>query len=113
MISRASVGKVCPYGVYDPTHNQGWVSVGIDHDTAQFAVESIRRWWNIWQRVLFQAHALLITADGGGSNASRNRLWKVELQKFADETGLLSTCAIFRQAPANGTKSNIDVLPYH
>ena len=84
------LGKVCPYGVYDPTHNQGWVSVGIDHDTAQFAVESIRRWWeHMGKECYSQAHALLITADGGGSNASRNRLWKVELQKFADETGLV------------------------
>lgn len=83
------LGKICPYGVYDPTHNHGWVSVGIDHDTAQFAVASIRRWW--WQmgKVAYpHARALLITADGGGSNASRNRLWKVELQKLADETGV-------------------------
>ena len=86
----SQLGKVCPYGVYDPTHNQGWVSVGIDHDTAQFAVESIRRWWeHMGKECYSQAHALLITADGGGSNASRNRLWKVELQKFADETGLV------------------------
>lgn len=82
-------GKVCPYGVYDLTDNCGWVSVGIDHDTAQFAVESIRRWWQHMGSACYpQARALLITADGGGSNASRNRLWKVELQKFADETGL-------------------------
>jgi len=83
------LGKICPYGVYDPTHNQGWVSVGIDHDTAQFAVESIRRWW--WHRgqVAYpQAHAVLITADGGGSHASRNRLWKVALPKLADEIGV-------------------------
>jgi hypothetical protein len=83
------LGKICPYGVYDPTHNHGWVSVGIDHDTAQFAVASIRRWW--WQmgKVAYpHARALLITADGGGSNASRNRLWKVELQKLADEIGV-------------------------
>jgi len=84
-----NLGKVCPYGVYDPTHNQGWVSVGVDHDTAEFAVESIRRWWKHMGKVSYpQAKALLITADGGGSNASRNRLWKVELQKFANETGL-------------------------
>ncbi len=83
------LGKICPYGVYDPTHNQGWVSVGIDHDTAQFAVESIRRWWWHMGQVAYpQAHAVLITADGGGSNASRNRLWKVELQKLADEIGV-------------------------
>ena len=85
----SQLGKVCPYGVYDSTHNRGWVSVGIDHDTAQFAVESIRRWWRHMGKECYpQAQALLITADGGGSNASRNRLWKVELQKLADETGL-------------------------
>jgi len=83
------LGKVCPYGVYDPARNQGWVSVGVDHDTAEFAVESIRRWWEHMGKVCYpEAKALLITADGGGSNASRNRLWKIELQKFADETGL-------------------------
>lgn len=83
------LGKICPYGVYDPTHNQGWVSVGIDHDTAQFAVESIRRWWWHMGQVTYpQTRALLITADGGGSNASRNRLWKMELQKLADEIGV-------------------------
>ena len=82
-------GKVCPYGVYDLTRNQGWVSVGTDHDTAQFAVESLRRWWyHMGRQVYPQAAKLLITADGGGSNASRNRLWKIELQRLADETGL-------------------------
>ena len=84
-----ALGKVCPYGVYDMTTNTGWVSVGIDHDTAQFAVASIRRWWEHMGRPLYaQARQLLITADGGGSNSSRNRLWKVELQGLADETGL-------------------------
>lgn len=83
------LGKICPYGVYDPTHNRGWVSVGIDHDTAQFAVESIRRWWVHMGHVCYpHARVLLITADGGGSNASRNRLWKMELQKLTDEVGL-------------------------
>jgi hypothetical protein len=83
------LGKVCPYGVYDLTDHRGWVSVGVDHDTAQFAVESIRRWWRqMGQGCYPHAQAVLITADGGGSNASRNRLWKVELQKLADETGL-------------------------
>lgn len=88
------LGKVCPYGVYDLTRNQGSVSVGIDHDTAQFAVESLRRWWyQMGGQVYPQANRLLITADGGGSNASRNRLWKVELQRLADETGLtISVC---------------------
>ncbi len=84
------LGKICPYGVYDPTHNHGWVSVGIDHDTAQFAVESIRRWWGHIGKIVYpQAHALLITADGGGSNASRNRLWKIELQQLVDEVGVV------------------------
>jgi hypothetical protein len=84
------LGKICPYGVYDPTQNRGWVSVGIDHDTAQFAVESIRRWWKHMGHACYpQAQALLITADGGGSNASRNRLWKVELQKLTDEVGVV------------------------
>lgn len=83
------LGKVCPYGVYDMTQNTGWVSVGTDHDTAQFAVESLRRWWyQMGSKVYPQADQLLITADGGGSNASRNRLWKVELQRLADDTGL-------------------------
>jgi hypothetical protein len=83
------LGKVCPYGVYDLTHNTGWVNVGIDHDTAQFAVESIRRWWDRMGRLLYpQAQSVLITADSGGSNANRSRLWKRELQKLADQTGL-------------------------
>lgn len=82
-------GKAIPYGVYDLTQNQGWINVGIDHDTAEFAVESIRRWW----QQLGQAHYrrskhLLIAADCGGSNGYRNRLWKLKLQEFADETGL-------------------------
>jgi Rhodopirellula transposase DDE domain len=82
------LGKIWPYGVYDPTYNQGWVRGGMDHDTAQFAVESIRRWWgHMGTRAYPQAHAVLIMADGGGSNASRNRLWKVELQQLADELG--------------------------
>ena len=82
-------GKICPYGVDDPTHNRGWGSVGIDHDTAQCAVASIRRWWwQIGKGAYPQAHAVLITADGGGSNASRNRLWKGERQKLADELGI-------------------------
>lgn len=85
----AKLGKVCPYGVYDMTTNTGWVSVGIDHDTAQFAVASIRRWWLHMGRSLYaDARKLLITADGGGSNSSRSRLWKVELQGLADETEL-------------------------
>ena len=88
-------GKVAPYGVYDIAANEGWVSVGIDHDTAAFAVESIRRWWNRLgkKRYAGQVKRLLITADCGGSNGARVRLWKVELQKLANETGLSVTVA--------------------
>jgi hypothetical protein len=84
-----SLGKAALYGVYDLLQNQGWVSVGIDHDTAQFAVNSIRRWWNeMGQQRFPRAKELLITADGGGSNSHRSRLWKVSLQGLADELGL-------------------------
>jgi len=83
-------GKVAPYGVYDLGRNVGWVSVGVDHDTAEFAVESIRRWWRwMGRRSYFKAKRLLITADSGGSNGARVRLWKWELQQLADETGLV------------------------
>jgi transposase len=83
------LGRVSPYGVYDLAQNEAWVSVGIDHDTAAFAVESIRRWWwSMGQPVYPDATRLLITADAGGSNGYRLRLWKLELQKLADETGL-------------------------
>jgi len=86
------LGKAAPYGIYDMTHNLGWVNVGIDHDTATFAVEGIRRWWYSMGQPLYpDAHQLLITADGGGSNGYRLRLWKVELQKLADEIGLSIT----------------------
>jgi hypothetical protein len=81
--------KAIPYGVYDVTRNEGWVSVGIDHDTAEFAVSTIRQWWRtMGQSRYLDATALYITADGGGSNGARNRLWKHELQAFADATGL-------------------------
>jgi transposase len=81
--------KAIPYGIYDITWNTGWVNVGVDHDTAEFAVESIRRWWSKMGESLYpNAEHLLITADSGGSNSSRNRLWKVELQKLANETDL-------------------------
>src|SRR3990167_1956100 len=83
------LGRATPYGVYDLARNTRWVSVGVDHDTAAFAVESIRRWWqSMGQSAYPKAHQLLITADAGGSNGPRIRLWKVELQKLADETGL-------------------------
>ena len=83
------LGRATPYGVYDLAQNTGWVSVGMDHDTAEFAVETIRRWWKDMGRAVYpQANRLLITADAGGSNGPRLRLWKVELQKLADETSL-------------------------
>jgi hypothetical protein len=81
--------KVIPYGVYDLTNNQAWVSVGIDHDTARFAARTIRRWWDDMGMMRFpRAKELLITADSGGSNSSRSWLWKVALQELADQTGL-------------------------
>lgn len=85
-------GRVNPYGVYDLAHNEAWVSVGTDHDTAAFAVESIRRWWHAMGKPMYaEAKTLLVTADGGGSNGSRVRLWKTELQALANETGLAIT----------------------
>ena len=85
-------GRATPYGVYDLAENRAWVNVGVDHDTAAFAVESIRRWWQGMGRARYpQASKLLINADGGGSNGSRVRLWKRELQQLADETGLTIT----------------------
>ena len=82
-------GKATPHGVYDIGRNQGWVSVGIDHDTAEFAVDSIRHWWKrMGQTAYPEAKELLITADAGGSNNYRARLWKYQLQKFADASGL-------------------------
>jgi transposase len=83
------LGRDTPYGIYDMARNSGWVNVGTDHDTAAFAGPSIRRWWYSMGTANYpRAERLLITADGGGSNGSRVRLWKVELQRLADETGL-------------------------
>jgi Rhodopirellula transposase DDE domain len=88
------LGKVAPYGVYDIAANTGWINLGINHDTAAFAVESIRRWWQqLGQARYHQAKRLLITADCGGSNGARVRLWKTELQALADQTGLSITVA--------------------
>ncbi len=85
-------GKAVPYGIYDLVHNSGFVNVGIDHETAEFAVESIRRWWQSGGKGLYpSSHELLIFADGGGSNGARSRLWKIQLQQFATETGLTIT----------------------
>jgi hypothetical protein len=89
-----AVPRAYPYGIYDLGRNEGFVNVGTDHDTGEFAVASIRGWWRFKGRRLYpKAKHILITADGGGSNGSRLRLWKLELQKFSDETGLsLSVC---------------------
>jgi hypothetical protein len=88
------IPRAYPYGIYDMARNTGFVNVGTDHDTGAFAVASIRGWWRHEGRALYsQVSKLLITADGGGSNGSRLRLWKLELQKLADETGLsISVC---------------------
>ena len=90
------LGKDIPYGVYDLGQDAGWVNVGTDHDTAAFAVESIRQWWSAMGRSSYpSARKLLITADSGGSNGARVRLWKLELQKFSDETGLAVSVSHF------------------
>ena len=90
------LGKAVPYGIYDVSRNQGWVTVGTSHDTPQFSVASIRQWWlEMGSPIYSGATELLITADGGGSNSSTARLWKVELQKFADEMGLTITVCHF------------------
>jgi len=83
------LGRAVPYGIYDIADNKGWVSVGVDHDTAAFAVNTIRRWWSTMGQARYpQAKRLMITADGGGSNGARVRLWKAELQKFVDEIAI-------------------------
>ena len=88
------LGKAIPYGLYDMTSDGGWVRIGIDHDTAEFAVAALRGWWQkMGQQVYPKAKELLITVDGGGSNGRRNRLWKLSLQRLADEIGLrISVC---------------------
>ena len=92
----AELGRASPYGVYDLANDAGWVSVGTDHDTAAFAVQTIRRWWqSVGSSTFPSATSLMITADGGGSNGSRVRLWKVELQNLADEIGLPITVCHF------------------
>ncbi len=98
-------GKAIPYGVYDLVHNRGFVNVGIDHDTAEFAVESIRRWWQTCGKQLYPDKSeLLITADGGGSNGVRNRLWKQKLQEFANEEQLTITVAHYPPATSKWNK---------
>ncbi len=90
------LGKAIPYGVYDLTRNEGWVSVGNDHDTGSFAVHTVERWWDLMGRPAYPtATSLLITADGGGSNGSRLRLWKWELQQFANRHQIAVTVCHF------------------
>jgi transposase len=98
-------GKAVPYGVYDLVHKSGFVNVGIDHDTAEFAVESIRRWWQNSGKALYPGKKeLLITADGGGSNGARNRLWKKKLQELANEEHLAITVAHYPPATSKWNK---------
>jgi hypothetical protein len=106
-------GKAIPYGVYDLTRNAGWVSVGIDHDTASFAVRTIRRWWRaMGQPVYPEARSLLITADSGGSNGARVRLWKWELQRLADATGLTITVCHFPPGTSKWNKIEHRLFSY-
>jgi transposase len=106
------LGKAIPYGVYDITNNEGWVSVGIDHDTASFAVATIRSWWAEMGQKKFQSKKLFITADGGGSNSSRSRLWKNELQLFANETGLEITVSHFPPGTSKWNKIEHRLFSY-
>ncbi len=102
------LGRAIPYGIYDIGDNKGWVSVGTDHDTASFAVHAIGRWWlSMGQSRYPDATRLLVTADGGGSNGHRVRLWKVELQALANTLRVPITACHLPPAPANGTRSNI------
>ncbi len=106
-------GKAIPYGVYDPTRNAGWVSVGIDHDTSSFAVRTIKRWWQVMGRPVYRgARSLLITADSGGSNGARVRLWKWELQRLADQTGLTITVLHFPPGTSKWNKIEHRLFSY-
>lgn len=108
-----SDGKAAPYGVYDVLKNTGFVNVGIDHDTATFAVESIRRWWNAVGKKLYPGKKeILITSDGGGSNGTRNKLWKKELQRFSTETGLSVTVAHLPPATSKWNKIEHRLFSY-
>ena len=107
------LGRAIPYGVYDLGANTGWVSVGIDHDTAAFAVASIRRWWQAMGRRAYpNARRLLITADGGGSNGARLRLWKVELQSLADRLDLPITVCHFPPGTSKWNKIEHRLFSY-
>lgn len=106
-------GKAIPYGIYDITHNKGWVSVGIDHDTAEFAAETIKKWWaQMGDQIYPDAKKLLITADGGGSNSSRSRLWKKELQKISNEIGLAIEVCHFPPATSKWNKIEHRLFSY-
>jgi transposase len=106
-------GKAVPYGIYDLVQNKGFVNVGIDHETAEFAVESIRRWWHSIGSGLYPtSRELLIVADGGGSNGVRNRLWKMQLQRFATETGLSITVCHLPPATSKWNKIEHRLFSY-
>ena len=106
-------GKAVPYGVYDIVRNAGFVDLGVDHDTAAFAVESIRRWWNAIGTGLYpKKRELLITSDGGGSNGVRNRLWKKELQRLSNETGLAVTVSHLPPATSKWNKIEHRLFSY-
>ena len=109
---KGELGRAVPYGVYDMTANDGWVNVGTDADTGAFAVESIRRWWEkIGQDAYPHATRLLITADAGGSNGSRRRLWKVELARLEKNSAWRSACRTSRRGPRNETGSSTGSSP--
>jgi hypothetical protein len=106
-------GMAIPYGVYDLTRNAGWVSVGVDHDTATFAVRTISRWWQKMGRPRYpHARSLLITADAGGSNGTRVRLWKWELQRLANRTGLALTVCHFPPGTSKWNKIEHRLFSY-
>ena len=106
------LGKATPYGIYDLKKNLGWVNVGLDHETAEFAVESIRRWWKYLGQELYpNAKHLYVTADGGGSNGSRNRLWKYCLQEFSDESRL--TIRVSHFPPGTSKWNKIEHRLFH
>lgn len=106
-------GKAIPYGVYDLKRDEGWVSIGVNHDTASFAVNAIRRWWKIMGRQVYKKpKSLLITADSGGSNGSRLRLWKWELQQFANRTGLTITVLHFPPGTSKWNKIEHKLFSY-
>ena len=107
------LGKVSPYGVYDINRNEAWVNVGTDHDTSEFAVESIRRWWLCMGRMSYpDATEIFITADGGGSNGYRVHLWKLELQKLANEIGLIVNVSHFPPGTSKWNKIEHRLFSY-